>query len=80
MGKCGDDKTACEEEFYDRPSCDLPGGQPALIAAVRAAVTPGVPVIATWIHGGTFCLEPETVNALDAILDPWYPGACPQWR
>jgi len=76
MGVCkyGTDSTACEAEGHDRPTCALPGGQPALVDAVRAAVRPGVPLVAVFIHGGTFCLLPSTVAALDAILDAWYPG------
>jgi beta-glucosidase len=68
------DKTACEAEAYDRPTCSLPGGQPALVAAIRAAATPGMPVIGVLIHGGALCIDPATLDALDAVLDGWYPG------
>lgn len=65
------DRTACESEGYDRTTCALPGQQPALVAALRAAVRPGVPLVAVLIHGGAFCLTNATVNGLDAILDGW---------
>ena len=79
MGVCGyasAPEAACETEGTDRPTCALPGNQPALVSAVRAAVQAGVPVVAVLIHGGTFCFENTTVSSLDAILDGWYPGAC----
>jgi beta-glucosidase-like glycosyl hydrolase len=68
------DKTACEAEGYDRPTCALPGGQPDLMNAIRAAVNPGTPVIAVFIHGSTFCLTQQFLANSDAILDAWYPG------
>jgi len=69
------DRTACESESHDRDTCALPGGQPALVAAVRAAVTrPGVPVVAVLVHGGALCLLPATLGAVDGLLDAWYPG------
>jgi beta-glucosidase len=68
------DKSACEAEAYDRTTCALPGLQPALVAAVRAAMRPGVPLIGVLVHGGALCLDPATLGALDALLDAWYPG------
>ena len=65
------DKTACEAEAYDRLTCALPGNQPGLVAALRAAVRPGVPLIGVLIHGGAFCLSPATLGDLDAILAGW---------
>ena len=58
----------------DRTTCALPGLQPDLVAALRAAVRPGVPVVGLFVHGGAFCFLPATVAALDAMLDAWYPG------
>lgn len=60
--------------MYDRTTCALPGGQPALVAAVAAAVPSTVPVVAVLVHGGAFCIDNDTLESLDAILDSWYPG------
>ena len=73
---CGgaSDRGGCESEAYDRRTCALPGQQPALVAAVRAATRAGVPLVVLFVHGSTFCLDPSFVSATDAILDAWYPG------
>ena len=73
---CGgaQDRSACESEAYDRRTCALPGQQPALVAAVRAATRAGVPLVAMFVHGSTFCLTPDFVANTDAILDAFYPG------
>jgi beta-glucosidase-like glycosyl hydrolase len=73
---CGGDKdrTACESEGYDRLTCALPGQQPGLVAAIKAATKPGVPIIGVFVHGGAFCFEDDTLHSLDAILDAFYPG------
>ena len=68
------DKSDCEAEDYDRTTCALPGMQPQLAAAVRAAMAPGVPLIAVLVHGGAFCIDPATLALFDAVLDAWYPG------
>lgn len=66
------DRAACESEAYDRPTCALPGQQPALLASVRAATS--APVVVLFVHGSSFCLDPTFVANSDAILDAWYPG------
>jgi len=68
------DRAGCESEGYDRRTCALPGQQPQLVAAVRAATRAGVPLVVMFVHGSTFCLDPSFVGATDAILDAWYPG------
>ena len=73
---CGGAKNRndCEAEAWDRPSCALPGMQPQLISAVRAAVRAGTPVVGVLIHGGSICFDAPVLGALDALLDGWYPG------
>ena len=68
------DTSDCEAEDHDRTTCALPGMQPALVAAVKAAMAPGVPLVAVLVHGGAFCIDPVTLGAFDAVLDAWYPG------
>ena len=68
------DRSACEAENYDRTTCALPGQQPALVAAVKAALPPGAPLIGMLVHGGALCLEPATLAAFDALVTAWYPG------
>jgi beta-glucosidase len=68
------DNADCVAEDYDRTTCALPGGQPALVAAVKAALAPGVPLIGVLVHGGAFCLDAATLGAFDGLLDAWYPG------
>jgi beta-glucosidase-like glycosyl hydrolase len=68
------DRSDCEAEAWDRPSCALPGMQPQLVAAVRAAVRAGTPVVGVLVHGSSLCLDAATLAALDALLDGWYPG------
>ena len=58
---------------HDRTAIELPGHQADLVAAVRAAVKPGTPVIGLLVHGGTLALGPAG-DQLDAILSAWYPG------
>ena len=73
---CGgaSDRAGCESEGYDRRTCALPGQQPQLVAAVRAATRAGVPLVVVFVHGSSFCLDPTFVTSADAILDAWYPG------
>ena len=68
------DRADCEAEDYDRVTCALPRLQPALVAAVRAALPPGVPLVGVLLHGGALCLDAPTLAAMDALLDGWYPG------
>ena len=73
---CGGDadRTACESEDYDRLTCALPGMQPGLVAAVRAAMPAGAPLVGVLLHGGALCLTPATVSTLDGLVSAWYPG------
>jgi beta-glucosidase-like glycosyl hydrolase len=68
------DRTACESEDYDRTTCAIPGGQPGLVAAVKAAMQPGVPLVVVLIHGSSLCIPPVTLSAMDALVAAWYPG------
>lgn len=63
----------CEAEASDRPSIELPGGQAKMVAALRAALRPGVPLIGLLVHGGAIALG-ASLGQLDALLDAWYPG------
>jgi len=62
-----------EYETHDRTEIELPGNQAALVAALRGAVGPSVPIVAVLIHGGTLGLGSVLEDA-DAILDAYYPG------
>ena len=64
----------CESEAHDRTTCVLPGQQPQLLAAIRAAKRSGVALAVLFVHGSTFCLTPDFVSGADAILDAFYPG------
>ena len=62
-----------EHEGFDRRTIDLPGGQNNLVTAVRAALTPGVPLVAVMVHGGSMDIS-NVLDKCDAVLDAFYPG------
>jgi len=62
-----------EHEGIDRKSIELPGGQNALVKAVRAALKPGVPLVAVMVHGGSMDIS-TVLSETDAVLDAFYPG------
>jgi beta-glucosidase len=64
---------ANEGEGHDRAAIELPGHQGDLVAAIRTAVGPSIPVVGLLIHGGTLALG-AAGEQLDAILSAWYPG------
>ena len=45
-----------------------------MVAALRKAIGPNKKLIAVLIHGGTMAFPNSTLDALDAVLDAWYPG------
>ena len=45
-----------------------------MVAALRAAIGPTKKLVAVLIHGGTMAFPNATLDALDAVLDAWYPG------
>ncbi len=57
-------------EANSRTSLDLPGVQPELVAAVRAA---GKPTVAVLFNGRPLSIEPLQRDAT-AILEAWFPG------
>ena len=63
----------CEKEGNDRKIVELPQGQADMVRALRAAA-PTKPLVAVMVHGGAIALANETLSALDAVLDAWYPG------
>ena len=67
-------ESACSEgEAHDRlVTLDLPGSQPALIAALRAAY-PSTPLVLLLLNGGPVS-APASFAAADAILEAWYAG------
>lgn len=76
--QCDHDKpwitdAACEGEGTDRINIELPGNQTELVAALREAARPGVPLVGVLIHGGALALG-TVADDLDAVLDAWYPG------
>jgi beta-glucosidase len=60
-------------EAKDRSAVELPAGQAAMVAALRGAAKPRVPLVGLLIHGGAIALGPA-LGKLDAILDAWQPG------
>ena len=64
----------CEKETTDRERIELPVSQKSLVMAVRNKVGPTKKIIAVLIHGGAIAFDDETLNALDAIIDAFYPG------
>lgn len=67
-------ESACSEgEAHDRlATLDLPGSQPALVAALRAAY-PRTPLVLVLLNGGPVS-APASFAAADAILEAWYGG------
>jgi hypothetical protein len=63
-----------EGEGRDRATIELNAGQAELVAALRAAVGPGVPLVGVLVHGGAVALGEATRGSLDALLDAWQPG------
>ena len=61
-----------ESEGNDRESIVLPPNQYALVSQLRAAIG-SKPLIAVFVHGGTFALENIARDA-DALIDAWYPA------
>ncbi len=59
-----------EGEFRDRASLALPGRQEELVRRVAAT---GRPVVVVIIGGGAVTVRPW-IDAVDAVLDLWYPG------
>lgn len=57
-------------EWFDRTDIDLPGRQSELVAAVCAT---GTPVVMVLFHGRALTITREA-EAVDAIVDAWYPG------
>ena len=70
----GDNNVVCESEGHDRQVIELATGQADMVAALRKAVGPSKKLVAVLIHGGTIAFKNETLDALDAVLDAWYPG------
>ena len=64
----------CEAEGKDRDSIELPSSQKDLVLAARASLGPSKIMIAVMIHGGAVALDDETLGALDAVVDAFYPG------
>ena len=62
-----------EHEGMDRKAIDLPGGQNNLVTAIRAALTPGVPLVAVMVHGGSMDISTVLLEC-DAVVDAFYPG------
>ena len=54
--------------------CALYLAQVDMVAALRAAIGPTKKLVAVLIHGGTMAFPNATLDALDAVLDAWYPG------
>jgi beta-glucosidase len=59
-----------EGESFDRASLALPGHQPELIRAVAAT---GKPVVVVLVAGSAVTMS-EWLDAVDGVLDVWYPG------
>lgn len=70
----GDTTTVCEGESHDREVIELARGQASMVHALRTAIGPEKRLVAVLIHGGTIAFTNETTDALDAVLDAWYPG------
>eukprot|EP00945_MAST-04E_sp_MAST-4E-sp1_P005245 g5245.t1 len=64
----------CEKETTDRERIELPENQKSLVMTVRQKVGPKKKIIAVLIHGGAIAFDEETLGALDAIVDAFYPG------
>jgi beta-glucosidase len=64
----------CEKETTDRERIELPENQKSLVMAVRNKVGPKKKIIAVLIHGGAIAFDDETLDALDGIIDAFYPG------
>eukprot|EP01052_Picozoa_sp_SAG31_P019755 SAG31_NODE_1455_length_8278_cov_2.514366_1_plen_190_part_00 len=66
--------STCGEDD-DRMQLDLPGMQPELLTAVKAAIGTAKPLIAVLIHGRpvTF-VRHNVLGSLDAVLAMWRPG------
>lgn len=66
-----------ETEGTDRQTLGLPGAQPALLAAVRAAI-PNKPIVIVLLNGGAIamdCFAPPAKNAVsDALVESFFPG------
>ena len=75
-GTCPQGKNCdvCEAEGRDRDTIDLASGQADMVQALRAAIGPSKKLVAVLIHGGTMAFTNQTMDALDAVLDAWYPG------
>ena len=61
-----------ECEGKDRQQLELPGAQPALLAAIRAAVKPGVPVVVVVLNGGAIAMD--YAGVADAVVEAFFPG------
>jgi beta-glucosidase len=64
----------CECEGRDRDAIELPSSQKQLVLDVRASLGKGKKLVAVLIHGGAVALDDETLGALDAVVDAFYPG------
>ena len=64
----------CEKETTDRERIELPENQKSLVMAVRKQVGAKKKIVAVLIHGGAIAFDDETLDALDGIIDAFYPG------
>ena len=64
----------CEKETTDRERIELPANQKSLVMTIRKKVGRQKRIIAVLIHGGAIAFDDETLEALDGIVDAFYPG------
>ena len=64
----------CECEGRDRDAIELPASQKKLVLEIRDSLGEDKKLIAVLIHGGALALDDETMQALDGIVDAFYPG------